>query len=240
MDFQKAFARFTFTFNWFYLDHKDIAYQLGGLHPLRAKNTQPDLPVWGTGEWEWRGNLSFAGTPKAISPKKGWMTSWNNKHAPGFRAADSRFSYGPVQRVDLLDKGIKALKRKGKISLVDLVNVMGEAGTTDLRGSHVLPWMLKWRHGLGFVPGASVLPHYDAWPEPMAALVALQDVRAADVVGLGDLLGRQVERQAGAVAEAHLVRARVLAAAAGQRHHQEHGQRGHPPPHRPPEPAGWP
>lgn len=142
-DFQEAFARFTFTFNWFYLDHKDIAYQLGGLHPLRAKNTQPDLPVWGTGEWEWRGNLSFAGTPKDISPKKGWMTSWNNKHAPGFRAADSRYSYGPVQRVDLLDKGIKALKRKGKISVTDLVNVMGEAGFTDLRGTHVLPWMLK-------------------------------------------------------------------------------------------------
>lgn len=142
-DFQKAFARFTFTFNWFYLDHKDIAYQLGGTHPLRARHTQPDLPVWGTGEWEWRGNLSFKGTPKEINPAKGWMTSWNNKHAPGFRAADSRYSYGPVQRVDLLDKAIKAHKRAGKISLVDLVNVMGEAATTDLRGSHVLPWMLK-------------------------------------------------------------------------------------------------
>lgn len=142
-DFQKAFARFTFTFNWFYLDHKDIAYQLGGIHPLRARHTQPDLPVWGTGEWEWRGNLSFAGTPKDISPAKGWITSWNNKHAPGFRSSDSRFSYGPVQRVDLLDKGIKALKRDGKISVADLVNVMGEAATTDLRGTHVLPWMLK-------------------------------------------------------------------------------------------------
>ena len=142
-DFQRAFARFTFTFNWFYLDHKDIAYQLGGVHPLRARHTQPDLPVWGTGEWEWTGNLSFANTPKDISPAKGWMTSWNNKHAPGFRAADSRFSYGPVQRVDLLDKGIKKLKKKGKISVVELVNVMGEAAFTDLRGTHVLPWMLK-------------------------------------------------------------------------------------------------
>ena len=142
-DFQKAFARFTFTFNWFYLDHRDIAYQLGGIHPLRARHTQPDLPVWGTGKWDWRGKLSFADTPKDISPAKGWMTSWNNKHAPGFRASDSRYSYGSVQRVDLLDKGIKAHKRKGKVSLVDLVNVMGEAATSDLRGTHVLPWMLK-------------------------------------------------------------------------------------------------
>ena len=142
-DFQKAFARFTFTFNWFYLDHKDIAFQMGGTHPLRARHTQPDLPVWGTGEWEWRGNLSFKGTPKDINPAKGYMTSWNNKHAPGFRAADSRYSYGPVQRVDLLDKGIKAEKREGKIDMAELVNVMGDAATIDLRGSHVLPWMLK-------------------------------------------------------------------------------------------------
>ncbi|MCA1672933.1 MAG: penicillin acylase family protein, partial [Actinobacteria bacterium] len=40
-DFQRAFARFTFTFNWFYLDNKDIAFQLGGTHPLRARHTDP-------------------------------------------------------------------------------------------------------------------------------------------------------------------------------------------------------
>ena len=143
-DFQRAFARFTFTFNWFYLDNKDIAFQLGGIHPLRAPHTDPDLPVWGTGKWDWRGNLSFADTPKDINPKKGWMTSWNNKQAPGFRANDHNFSYGPVQRVQMLDDGIiKYIKRKGKISLVDLVNIMGEAATTDLRGTRVLPFMLK-------------------------------------------------------------------------------------------------
>ena len=30
-----------------------------------------------------------------------------------------------------------------------------------------LPWPLRWRTGLGFVPGASVVPHYDAWPEAL-------------------------------------------------------------------------
>jgi len=143
-DFQKAFARFTFTFNWFYLDHKDIAFQLGGAHPLRARHIDPDLPVWGTGKWDWRGMLSFADTPKDSSPARGWMTSWNNKQAPGFRANDSNFSYGPVQRVQMLDDGIrKYLKRKDKLSLVDLVNIMGDAATTDLRGTRVLPFMLK-------------------------------------------------------------------------------------------------
>lgn len=143
-DFQRAFARFTFTFNWFYLDNEDIAFQLGGTHPLRARHTDPDLPVWGTGKWDWTGSLSFANTPKDISPKRGWMTSWNNKQAPGFRANDANFSYGPVQRVQMLNDGIiRYKKRNGKISLVDLVNIMGEAATTDLRGTRVLPFMLK-------------------------------------------------------------------------------------------------
>ncbi len=142
-DFQRAFARFTFTFNWFYLDGKDIAYQLGGLHPLRTRHIDPDLPVWGTGKWDWRGSLSFADTPKDINPKRGWMTSWNNKQAPGFRANDANFSYGPVQRVQMLDDGIRRYKKRGKISLVDLVNIMGDAATTDLRGTRVLPFMLK-------------------------------------------------------------------------------------------------
>ena len=31
----------------------------------------------------------------------------------------------------------------------------------------IAPWPLRWRHGLGFVEGASVVPHYNAWPEPL-------------------------------------------------------------------------
>lgn len=53
----------------------------------------------------------------------------------------------------------------------------------------VLPWMLRWRHGLGFVPGASVLPHYDAFPEPMAAMVALQSPRGTVVIGIDESTG---------------------------------------------------
>jgi cyanophycinase len=44
-------------------------------------------------------------------------------------------------------------------------------------------WPLRWRDGLGLVPGATVIPHYDAFPEPMAALVVLQ--APGDLVTLG-------------------------------------------------------
>jgi cyanophycinase len=50
----------------------------------------------------------------------------------------------------------------------------------------LLPWPLRWRAGLGLVPGASVVPHYDAWPEPLSALVALQAPRDTLVLGIDE------------------------------------------------------
>jgi cyanophycinase len=55
----------------------------------------------------------------------------------------------------------------------------------DPRG-RVMPWPLRWRPGLGFVPGASVIPHYDAWPEPLSALIALQAPRGSIVLGIDE------------------------------------------------------
>jgi cyanophycinase len=48
------------------------------------------------------------------------------------------------------------------------------------------PWPLRWRPGLGFVPGASVVPHYDAWPEPLSALIAFQAPRGSVVLGIDE------------------------------------------------------
>jgi cyanophycinase len=50
----------------------------------------------------------------------------------------------------------------------------------------LMPWPLRWRSGLGFVPGVSVVPHYDAWPEPLCVLVALQAPRGSVVVGIDE------------------------------------------------------
>jgi cyanophycinase len=55
------------------------------------------------------------------------------------------------------------------------------------------PWPLRWRAGLGFVPGASVVPHYDAWPEPLSALIAFQAPRGSCVLGIDEetaIIGR--------------------------------------------------
>jgi cyanophycinase len=43
-----------------------------------------------------------------------------------------------------------------------------------------------WRDALCLVDGASVLPHYDAFPEPLAALVALASPRGTAVMGIDE------------------------------------------------------
>jgi cyanophycinase len=67
------------------------------------------------------------------------------------------------------------------------------AGYTFDTRMRFLPWPLRWRRGLGFAPGISVVPHYDAWPEPMTALLALQAPREATVLGIDEetaIIGR--------------------------------------------------
>jgi len=49
-----------------------------------------------------------------------------------------------------------------------------------------LPFPIRWPEGLALVNGVAVLPHYDAWPEPLIALVALQAPRSAIVLGIDE------------------------------------------------------
>jgi acyl-homoserine lactone acylase PvdQ len=54
-DFQRVMSKINFTFNWFYADDQDIGYFNSGDNPVRADGADPDLPTWGTGEYDWKG-----------------------------------------------------------------------------------------------------------------------------------------------------------------------------------------
>ncbi|MFP5341781.1 MAG: Type 1 glutamine amidotransferase-like domain-containing protein [Candidatus Limnocylindria bacterium] len=57
----------------------------------------------------------------------------------------------------------------------------------------LMPFPLRWGSGMGFAQGLSVVPHYDAWPEPLSALIALQAPRHTVVLGIDEhtaVLGR--------------------------------------------------
>jgi cyanophycinase-like exopeptidase len=49
-----------------------------------------------------------------------------------------------------------------------------------------VPFPITWRSALGLVQSAAVLPHYDAWPEALVALIALQAPRDAAVLGIDE------------------------------------------------------
>jgi len=156
-EFQRAASRIGFTFNWFYADDKDIAYFNSGNNPQRAPGIDHDFPVRACPgaeakcEFEWRNwdperftasYTPFEEHPQAINPP--YLTSWNNKQAPGHRAADDNYAYGPVQRSEPLDDRIKpAIAGEGKITPAELTDAMADAGTVDLRGDKVLPFLLR-------------------------------------------------------------------------------------------------
>jgi acyl-homoserine lactone acylase PvdQ len=142
--FQRAAGGVTGSFNFLYADTEHIAYVQSGLYPKRARGTHPDLPAWGTGAYDWRGTLPYRRLPKDVDPKQGYLLSWNNKGAHGWRASDYDWQYGPVHRSQRLEKRVRAaLRGGGRLTLGGLVGIAGDAGTVDVRGERVLPWLLR-------------------------------------------------------------------------------------------------
>jgi acyl-homoserine lactone acylase PvdQ len=153
--------------NWVWIDEDDVAYVHGGLYPIRPDTVHPDFPVWGTGEWEWEQNPDGSDRfltehPHAINPSRHYQVSWNNRPAPDWAAADANWGFSALYRADLLEDQIQA-QAPGSITPVKMVQMMEQAGLSDLRGTHVLPLALR------------VL---DAGTPPNAAAAAARDALA--------------------------------------------------------------
>jgi acyl-homoserine lactone acylase PvdQ len=199
-----------FSFNWFYADDRDIAFFSSGRLPRRANGVDPALPTVGSGEYDWRGYLAFEEHPRAINPPSGVILDWNNKAAADFGAADSNFSFGSVQRVELLRS---ALAARRKHTLAGVTGAMNAAATQDLRVLEVWPAV---RAVLRTAPAPSTRAEaaaglLDAWQstggsridrdldgkidEPGAAVLDLAWPKLADAV-LSPVLGPLVARLA--------------------------------------------
>jgi acyl-homoserine lactone acylase PvdQ len=149
--FKKAVSNIGFLFNWAYVDSEHIAYALSGAMPQRARGTSPDFPILGTGKYDWKGFdpatqmasfLPFSKHPQAVDPP--YLVSWNNKQAPGWAAADDKYTYGPIFRSQLIENKVKAhTKGSQKMTIVQLIRAMEEPATQDLRGAKLLPVIFK-------------------------------------------------------------------------------------------------
>src|SRR5215204_2367639 len=150
-DFQRAAHKIGYTFNWLYLDDKNVAYFNSGNNPVRAKAVDPNFPVRARTKFEWRGwnpdNQTARYTPFSQHPQvvnQSYLTSWNNKQAPGYSASDANWGFSSAYRSIPLDDYIKKGTRgANKMSLVELIEAMELAGTTDLRAYEILPYALR-------------------------------------------------------------------------------------------------
>jgi acyl-homoserine lactone acylase PvdQ len=149
-EFQDSASRIDYTFNWFYADDQDVAYFNSGANPVRAADTDPSLPIQGDPQYVWQNlnpdAVTFDREPQAAHPQvinQDYITSWNNKQAPGFSASDDTFSYGSVHRSEPLDDRILAgIEGSETMTRAELVEAMEDAATVDLRGDKVLPYAL--------------------------------------------------------------------------------------------------
>jgi acyl-homoserine lactone acylase PvdQ len=155
-DFFNSANHIGYTFNWFFTNNQHIAYFNSGQNPVRAPHTDPLFPTWSTSAWKGlpgapqmtpqsltEQDMGLNGHPHVVDQP--YITSWNNKQAPGFGDPATAQQYASIFRSQLLDNNIRSYLTRdhGKMTLADLVNAMGIAGTQDLRGVEVLPYALK-------------------------------------------------------------------------------------------------
>lgn len=149
--FLESASHIGMAFNWFYVNSSDAAYFMSGDIPVRAANSDPNLPMTADAAHEWQGfdpaTNSATYLPADAHPhsvNQDYYISWNNKQAKDFGAADGNFSFGPVHRGDLLDKPVKAaLSGTGTLGRASTLKIVEDAATTDLRGKEVLPYLLR-------------------------------------------------------------------------------------------------
>jgi acyl-homoserine lactone acylase PvdQ len=152
--FMRIMGPFPGTENWFYVDRRAVAFQQSGRYPRHARGSDLDLPFRGDGPGDWQSFDPVAYTaryipsshrPAAIDPADGFIISWNQKEAIGWRKGPREWSGGPIQ--DALRLRVRLLREYrrggGRTDLAGLTRAVNLAATTDLRGEDVLPWMLK-------------------------------------------------------------------------------------------------
>ena len=142
--FYEAMNYVTGSFNWLYTDADDIAFFHSGLYPQRAPGIDPELPYWGDRRaLDWQGFVPLEEHPHGANPPQGYIASWNNKPARDWHAADANYGYSPVYRVQSLTERLAPAAAAGGVTMTQMIDIMEDAATVDVRGSQVIPYALQ-------------------------------------------------------------------------------------------------
>lgn len=85
-----------------------------------------------------------------------------------------------------LGAAIHAAHARGAVIAGCSAGAMALAGVQADFRRRMRAWPVRWSRASALVPGIAVLPHYDAWPEAILALVALQAPRGITVIGIDE------------------------------------------------------
>jgi acyl-homoserine lactone acylase PvdQ len=173
-DFIRIMSRMPRQLAFYYVDRHDIAFVNPGLVPLRLREASGELPVWGTGEWDWQdfeptsrrfASIAPPDLPQVINPASGVIAGWNNQPVPGWIIADHVWDSGPLNRVALLEESTKALAAQRLLSISDVVRIHTLAGITDGRASLFYPIVRRLLPAdvVADAELATVLHSADAW-----------------------------------------------------------------------------
>ncbi len=197
--FVAAMRAFTGSENWFYVDDKNIAVLQSGWFPVHARGTNPDLPIWGTGQWDWRGfnpanhdyqRLPNSANPTSIDPPQGYLVNWNNALAHGWRVAAGDWSSGPVVRATILQDLLQGALNQGPLDLAGISGlVTAPSLTADLRGMAVWPWLHRVLGSSGGPQVQQLVSLLNAWSaggSQRRALAGSNDVEYGPAVLLMD------------------------------------------------------
>ena len=171
-DFVRAVAGTAYNIGWWYNDREDIAGVDAGLIPDRRKGASTDLPVWGTGKWDWEGfdaqDYTFQSPAKREYPQAyteadveqlgGVIAGWNNPSAHGWPVKDENWGWGDHHVQLLKQPTLDAIERKGKLDIVDLVKIHTRAAITDFQAKRVYP---RLRRFVGTLDEAAIVEGAD-------------------------------------------------------------------------------
>lgn len=85
-----------------------------------------------------------------------------------------------------LGEALRAANRRGAVLVGCSAGAMVLAGRQPEFRRRMLPWPIHWGAGLDLIHGTAIMPHYNAWPEPLMALMVLQAPRGVTVLGIDD------------------------------------------------------
>lgn len=85
-----------------------------------------------------------------------------------------------------LGEALRVANSRGAVLVGCSAGAMVLAGRQPEFRRRMLPWPIRWGAGLDLIQGTAVMPHYNAWPEPLMALMVLQAPRGVTVLGIDE------------------------------------------------------